>query len=131
MVRDDMRAEGFDRVPAGRGYVAMADSLIAALEGRWDDARAARHAAVQTLEAVGDGLVLARFGLALGHLAGDHLPEAARGASEAEHWFSERGAARHVETYRAAAARGRVPADAPVETTSAASAPAVAVRATD
>ncbi|NJD27867.1 MAG: hypothetical protein FIA92_06170 [Chloroflexi bacterium] len=105
VVRDDMLAEGMDRVPAGRGYVAAANSMIAALEGRWDDTRTARQTAVQALQAVGDDFLLARFGLALGQLAGDRLPEAAEAAGEAERWFAARGAGRYVEHYRASAAR--------------------------
>jgi len=53
------------------------------------------------LTEVGEGLVNARFGLALGHLAGDRFPEAARAGADAEQWFADRGAAHYVSAYRA------------------------------
>jgi hypothetical protein len=103
--RDGMRDQGFDQLTGGRGFIAAADSLLAALEGRWDDARAAQQVAEGFLTEVGEWLVNARFGLALGHLAGDRLPEAARAGADAERWFAERGAAHYVSSYRAAAAK--------------------------
>jgi hypothetical protein len=69
-VREDALVDGLDRRPAGRGYLDVAGALAAALEGRWDDARAALARAVPALEGVGEGLVLGRFRLALGHIAG-------------------------------------------------------------
>jgi tetratricopeptide (TPR) repeat protein len=104
-VRADMVARGGERVPAGRGYLAIADSLSAALEGRWADSRTAMLAAEPILEGVGEGLVLARFRLALGHLAAGQFEEATAAAEKAEVWFNELGAAAYVATYLRAAAR--------------------------
>jgi tetratricopeptide (TPR) repeat protein len=104
-VRADMVARGGERVPAGRGYLAVADSLSAALEGRWVDSRAAMLAAEPILEGVGEGLVLGRFRLALGHLAAGQFEEATAAAEKAELWFKELGASAYVATYLGAAAR--------------------------
>jgi class 3 adenylate cyclase/tetratricopeptide (TPR) repeat protein len=123
-------ADGIGRQPAGRGYIGAADSLIAALEGRWDDAFVAARSAGDALESVGEGLVLARFRLALGNLGSDRLPEAAEAARAAEQWFAERDASRFVESYRATAARGVTPDPGPAEPGSAVPGPAAAVRAT-
>ena len=92
---------------AQRGFViAAADGLIAAVEVRWADARAAMLVAEPILEAVGEGLMLARFRLALGHLADGQFPEAANALHQAEEWFRDLGATTYVAAYRAAAARG-------------------------
>ncbi len=115
---------GGEQVPAGRGYIDAADGLIAALEGRWSDARAAMLLAEPILEAVGEWLMLARFRLALGHLAEGQFPEAAGALRQAEEWFRDLGATTYGAAYRAAAARGPAsgavdgPAD-PVESSTA------------
>jgi hypothetical protein len=96
---------GFDQLPAGRGFIAVADSLAAAVEERWDEARDLQREAEALLTEVGHALVNARFGLALGHLAVGRFPEADRAAAEAERWFSDRGAAEYVAAYRANALR--------------------------
>jgi tetratricopeptide (TPR) repeat protein len=103
VVAEELRKQGFDQLPSGRGYIAVAAALVAALEGRWDDARRHQQEAEEPLLEVGEGLVNARFGLALGHLAGDRFPEAKRAGEDAEHWFTERGAGAYVAAYRAAA----------------------------
>ena len=103
VVADELRAQGFDQLASGRGYIAVAQSLAAALEGRWDDARSHQIEAEEGLLKVGEGLVNARFGLALGHLAASRFPEAARAGEDAERWFTERGAGHYVAGYRAAA----------------------------
>ena len=79
---------------------------MAALEGRWDDARAGLLDAETVLAAVGEALMLARFRLALGHLAAGRFPEAAIAAEQAEQWFAQLGAPTYVASYRAAAAPG-------------------------
>jgi len=100
-VANALHEQGYDQLLSGRGYVAVAGALTAALEGRWDDARRFQRDAEAMLTEVGEGLVNARFGLALGHLAGDRFPEAARAGADAEQWFAERGAAHYVSAYRA------------------------------
>jgi class 3 adenylate cyclase/tetratricopeptide (TPR) repeat protein len=101
---DLLRDNGFDQLPAGRAYIAVAHSLAAALQGRWDEARDRQREAIDLLDAIGEGLTKARFGLALGHLASGRFPEADGAAAEAERWFADRGAAHYVAAYRAAAA---------------------------
>jgi tetratricopeptide (TPR) repeat protein len=105
-VRELIVEFGGEQVPAGRGYIDAADGLIAALEGRWSDARAAMLLAEPILEAVGEWLMLARFRLALGHLAEGQFPEAAGALRQAEEWFRDLGATTYGAAYRAAAARG-------------------------
>jgi hypothetical protein len=103
-IAEELRGQGFDQLPSGRGYIAAAEALGAALEGRWDDARSSQRDAETFLDEVGEGLVRARLGLALGHLAGTRYPDARRAGEEAERWFAERGAGKYVTGYRAAAA---------------------------
>ena len=104
-IREQLIAFGGQRVPAGRGYIAAADSLIAALDGRWSDARASALAAEALLEQVGEGLALARFRLAIGHLAEGRFPEAEKDAGDAEAWFGALGASAYAEAWRQKAAR--------------------------
>jgi tetratricopeptide (TPR) repeat protein len=128
-VRDDYVAAGMERLPAGRGYIAAAESLIAALEGRWDDARARLLDAVALLEAVGEGLALARFRLAFGHIAGDHVPEGRDAAMKADAFFAEIGASGYTDAYRARAARAAGPAERAGATDGRAVEPGATVRA--
>jgi len=100
-VANALHEQGYDQLLSGRGYVAGAAALAAALEGRWDDARRFQRDAEALFTEVGEGLVNARFGLALGHLASDRFPEAARAGADAERWFADRGAAHYVSAYRA------------------------------
>ncbi len=104
-IRELIVAFGGERVPAGRGYIAAADSLVAALGGRWTEARSHLLAARQLLEEVGEGLALGRFHLAIGHLAENRFAEADESLARATAWFAELGAAGYVDAYRAAAAR--------------------------
>jgi len=100
-VANALREQGYDQLLSGRGYVAVAGALTAALEGRWDDARSFQRDAEALFAEVGEGLGNARFGLALGHLASDRFPDAARAGADAERWFADRGAAHYVSAYRA------------------------------
>ena len=100
VVRDELLAQGLDRVPAGKGYIAGAESLIAALERRWADARAQLATSEQLLEQVGEGLVLGRLRLAFGHLAADHLAEGREAAARADEFWAGHGASEYVAAYR-------------------------------
>jgi hypothetical protein len=93
------------QLTAGRGYLAVAESLAAAIEGRWDDARTSMHEAEEALGGMGEAFVVARFRLALGALAGEALPEATEAARQAEEFFLNLGAARYVTAYRKVAKR--------------------------
>jgi tetratricopeptide (TPR) repeat protein len=92
-------------LPAGVAKRHIADALVAALEGRWDEARASYLGANRVLEGIGDHLLLARFQLALSHLAAQRFAEADEAGREADAFFTERGAASYVEGYRANAAK--------------------------
>ncbi len=95
--------------PADMALRQVGATAKALLEGRWDDSRQAYVTALRTLN---DSLrlrVRALFQIAVGHLAGDHFPEAAAGLREAETFFEERGAVGLVSRYREKAAK---PADA-------------------
>ena len=83
----------------------IADTLTAVIDGRWTEAQAAYSAASDALEEVGEKVNLARFQLAVAHLAGNHIPEVTAKVPEAEAFFAERGAAGWVAAYRAAARR--------------------------
>jgi hypothetical protein len=114
-IREEIVTGGGDRTPAGLGYVAVADSLVAAIDGRWADARTAMLDAESILEEVGEALVLARFRLALGHLAGDRFAEAEAGARMAEAFFQQLRAADYVKRYRTVASRSAASAAGPAE----------------
>jgi hypothetical protein len=104
-VREELVAFGGDRVAAGRGYIAVADSLIAALEGHWSEARTAMLEAEALLDGVGEGLMVNRFRLAIGHLAEGRFPEADAAGRKAEDWFGALGASEYLRAWRANAAR--------------------------
>jgi tetratricopeptide (TPR) repeat protein len=111
----------FSRVASGQAFLAMCDSLVAALGGDWESARESFLRAESLLEEVGEGTLLARLRLAVGHLASGRFPEADAGLAAARAWFAERGADAYATRYLAAAAR-------PVARPRAAPEPAAAVR---
>jgi hypothetical protein len=88
-------------VPLQRAFDSMATSLLALLEGRWDEGRSAYVVAEQLMEGVGAGTLLARFRLAFAHLGRDRFPEAAGAAERADAFFAERDALGYTERYRA------------------------------
>jgi class 3 adenylate cyclase len=92
-VASELRQQGYEQLPSGLGYIAAADALGAALEARWEDARRHQREAEARFAEVGEALINARFGLALGHLAGARFAEAARAGMDAERWFADRRAA--------------------------------------
>lgn len=100
-------------LPVQRAFDAMAASLLALIDGRWDDARQAFVAAEQHLGLTGAELLAARFRLAFGHLGGRRFPEAMKALEAAQAWFAERGASAYVERYRDKAATGRDSGQAP------------------
>jgi class 3 adenylate cyclase len=102
-VRAAWRAAGAGQLPLQVALERIADALTSAIEGRWNDARAAYSAALDALEQVGEQLTIARLRVALAHLAGDRIPEVAAKVPEAEAFFAERGASSWVATYRASA----------------------------
>ena len=105
-VRAAWRANFSGHLPLEIALERMADAFVAAIEGRWSDAHAAYLAAISALEEVGEAVTNARFRIALSQLSEDQLPEVVAKAPEAEAFFTERGAASWVATYRASA---RVP----------------------
>jgi predicted ATPase/class 3 adenylate cyclase len=82
--------------------LAAAEAGQAAREGRWEEARAGYRHALETKHDAGDLVGEALGGLAWGMLAGDRDPEAAAAGAAAEQFFTERGGAATVATYRAA-----------------------------
>jgi hypothetical protein len=104
-VRSAWRTAGVGRLPLQIALDHIADAFSGAIEGRWNDARAAYSEAEDILEQVGEIVTLARLRLALVELAGDHIPEAAAKVADAESFFSERGAAAWVTRFRATARR--------------------------
>jgi class 3 adenylate cyclase len=94
---------GTGQLPLHRAFEAMAASLHALLEMRWDDSRAAYVTAEQLAEGVAAETLLARFRLAFAHLAGARFGEGIRAAEQADAFFGERGAQAYVDAYRTAA----------------------------
>jgi len=78
-------------------------TLTAAVEGRVDEARAGYLGTRRMLEAIGFRNALARFELALGHLASGRFPEAGDAAERAATYFRDRGAEAYVAAYLARA----------------------------
>ncbi len=94
-----------DRQTGGRLTTAIltaAEAGQAARAGRWDEARVGYRRALEARHDIGDLLGEALGGLAWGMLAGDRDPEAAAAGAAAEQFFTERGGAATVATYRAA-----------------------------
>jgi len=98
--------EGPD-LPASIANRQIVAALEALLDERWDVGRLAYLTAKGLLEDVNNRLLLARFQLAVGHLAESRFAEAADAAREAEAFFHERGGDGYVTGYRARAARGK------------------------
>ena len=105
----DRAVEG-PELPLPMAYSHLIAALGALLDERWEAGRASYLQAKRLLEQVSNQLMLARFQLAVGHLAANHFPEAAEAAREAEAFFHERGADAYVEGYRARAARAKTAA---------------------
>ncbi|MDH4334355.1 MAG: AAA family ATPase [Chloroflexota bacterium] len=82
--------------------LTTAEAGQAARQGRWDEARAGYRRALEARHDIGDLLGEALGGLAWGMLASDRDPEAAAAGAAAERFFTERGGAATVATYRAA-----------------------------
>ena len=93
-----------EQLPLIRGFEQMADALVAALEQRWDDARAAYLASAKTFDDMADYFMKARLQLAVAQLVGGRYPEADTALAEASAWFGERAASAYVERYRSTAA---------------------------
>ena len=105
----DRAVEG-PELPLPMAYSHVIAALGALLDERWEAGRASYLQAKRLLEQVSNQLMLARFQLAVGHLAANHFLEAAEAAREAEAFFHERGADAYVEGYRARAARAKTAA---------------------
>lgn len=98
----------------------VCDALVGALGGNWETARTSLLRAEKLLDEVGEGTLLARFRLAVGHLAAGRFPEADAGLAKARAWFAERGAAAYAEAYEANAVRPLAPVRAATGATAAA-----------
>jgi hypothetical protein len=105
-VRTKWRQGGaIELLPLQRGLDASAEALLAAIEGRWDEARAAFVSAERTFDEMGEALNLARLKLAVAGIAGDQLPEAESIGATGAAFFEERGAGHYVDAYRQTIAR--------------------------
>ena len=82
--------------------IAAAEAGQAARAGKWEEARVAYRNARELQREAGDLLGEGMAGLAWGMLAGANDPEAAAAGAAAEAFFTERGSAALVTTYRAA-----------------------------
>jgi hypothetical protein len=87
-------------LPLQQALELAADALAAAIEARWDDARAAYGAAERQLDEIGQLLVLARLRLAFAGIVSGYVPDGDAIWSEGARFFEERGAAHYVTGYR-------------------------------
>jgi class 3 adenylate cyclase/predicted ATPase len=81
---------------------AQLRASIAAVEGRWDEARADYRSAIAGLREMGDDLNASILSLEFAAFLGERFDDARTAGDEAAAWLSERGAAGVVERYRAA-----------------------------
>jgi tetratricopeptide (TPR) repeat protein len=77
-------------------------ALVASVSGRWDEARVAFNSAVEAFRSRDEHLDAAITQLMEGLFLGSRFAEAEAAGTEAEGWFSERGASGAVELMRAA-----------------------------
>jgi class 3 adenylate cyclase/tetratricopeptide (TPR) repeat protein len=82
---------------------SVGTAVAALIEGGGDQGRTAFAAARRALDELGATTMLARFQLAVGHLARDRFPEATDAALAADRFFAERAATAFVTAYRARA----------------------------